>query len=41
MQVIWVKREEKYFCNQRWLRHNLDATDLPDETEQELGFFQS
>ena len=29
MQVIWVKREAKYFCNQRWFRHNPDTTDLP------------
>ena len=29
MQVIWVKREEKYFCNQGSPRHNPDTTDLP------------
>jgi hypothetical protein len=23
------QREAKYFCNQRWFRHNPDTTDLP------------
>jgi transposase len=42
MHLIWVRRKRKYFCKGGWTRGSRKrATDLPVETGQELGIFES